>query len=139
MNEHAISYAVQAQVEFASALIKERERERKRERVHPKCPCPCSSGVRRICFWILQLGCTKMGCHHIGQDVYNVHVATLAPRRKWRTLASIQRDRNDQQHLPRLHFTRKLPRCHAVQSAATQSQEAALRQQTDQGMAPEYM
>ena len=72
-------------------------------------------------------------CQHVLQGVSVVHVATAPSRRPWRpwrTSSALRRDRDEQQ-LQR--FGCQSCRCRAVHAAATQSQEATLRQQTDQG------
>jgi len=67
---------------------------------------------------------------HVLQGVSVVHVATAHSRPPWWTPSALRRDR-DEQHLQRLGC--KSCRCRAVHAAATQSQDATLRQQTDQG------
>lgn len=73
-------------------------------------------------------------CQHVLQGVSVVHVATAPARRPWRpwrTSSALRRDRDEQQ-LQR--FGCQSCRCRAVHAAATQSQEATLRQQTDQDL-----
>ncbi|KAL0023347.1 hypothetical protein WJX77_009730 [Trebouxia sp. C0004] len=70
-------------------------------------------------------------CQYVLPVVSVVHVSTAFSRRPWRTSSALRRDRDEQQ-LQRLGC--KSCRCRAVYAAATQSQDATLRQETDQDL-----
>lgn len=79
----------------------------------------------------LLLSTAMVVCQHALQGTNVVHFATAPSRRPWRTSSALRRDRDEQQ-LQRLSC--KSCRCRAVHAAAIQSQDATLRQETDQGI-----